>query len=157
MARGLTSSRTSAQASSLRQRPRCTANFACDWTTWGRSIRNSTAVSRCPIRIPPAPRAPSTPSSPSPTTISPTTQQGANGASKREKVSFKAGYAFHTFTFEADATSGEFKLFVKGEDKPLFIGRMPHHDEIVPGFQFGDGATDVKGSADLAYIGYTAE
>ncbi len=82
---------------------------------------------------------------------------GANGAFKREKVPFKANYAFHTFTFEADATTGEFRLFVKGEDKPLFIGRMPHHDEILPGFQFGDGATDVKGSADLAYIGFTAE
>ena len=80
-----------------------------------------------------------------------------NGATAQRKVPFKANNAFHTFVFDADTKTSEFRLFVKGEDQPLFIGKMPHHDAIVPGFQFGDGATAVKGSADLAYIGFTAE
>ncbi len=73
------------------------------------------------------------------------------------KVPFDFQNAFHTFTIEADARINEYKVFEKGKDKPLFVGKMDYHAQIPPGFMFGDGASEVQGSADLAYIGYTAE
>ncbi len=80
-----------------------------------------------------------------------------NGKTVERKIPFKFDYAFRTFTFEADTKTGEYKLYLKGEEKPLLTSQLIHHDEVNPSFQFGDGATSVKGSADLAYIGYTAE
>ena len=80
-----------------------------------------------------------------------------HSAGKLVKFPFAAGTtAFHAFTLDADCTSGTYRLFRKGEKQPLFTAKLTQNREIMPGFSWGDGSSDVFGVIDLSYIGFTS-
>ena len=79
------------------------------------------------------------------------------GSFTTRRFPFAFNNAFHTFVIEGNTKDGTYKVYADGQKEPVAIGEFAPHPEIGVGFQFGDGASDVQGVADLAYIGYTAE
>lgn len=68
-------------------------------------------------------------------------------------VPCKLGTDFHAFELKASRQSGNYQLFIKGRNTPLFTAELTGDPAISPGFTWGDGASNVSGGADLSYIG----
>ncbi len=73
----------------------------------------------------------------------------------RTSIKYKLDTDFHAFTLKGDLKSGKYQLFRKGSDEPIFTGALTINNDVSIGFNWGDGATEVFGGADVSYIGFT--
>ena len=66
-------------------------------------------------------------------------------------------FKFYTFKLEVDGNTKTYKVFEDKTDKLLFTGKTTDINKNCNLLQLGDGSSQIYGSVDPAYFGYTLQ